>query len=153
MAQYLNPKLTPRATPFAAGALYIDRQVTDISDPVQFPKAAANGDQIQIGVVPAGCKLVEHLCRLQIPALDTNAAPTGHIKIGTAAVADALVADAATSAAITDLQPNFKVADLGSADTDTPIYLTVSAAIATQAAAGLIKFDVALRAYDVAIDG
>ena len=153
MSTYNNPKLNSRITPTANGALYIDRQITDISDPVQFPAAAANGDLIQIGVVPAGTKLVEHLCRLQVPKLDTNVSPTVKFKIGTATTADALVSEATQTAAINDLQPQFKAVEIGSATDDTPIYLTLSAAIATQAASGLIKFDVALRAYDSEVDG
>ena len=153
MSLYTNPKLNSRVTPTANGALYVDRQVTDISDPVQFPAATANGDQIQIGVVPAGSKLVPRLCTLQVPLLDTNAAKTGKFKIGTAATPDALVNEYTIAAAVTDLQTNFKDAEIGSATDDTPIYLTLSGALATQAATGQIKFDVALRAWDSEVDG
>lgn len=152
MATRNNPKLVSRITPEANGTLYIDRQVTNLADPVQVP-ALANGDLLQIGVVPAGCKLVEHLCRLQVPLLDTNASKTGKFKIGTAAVADALVAEYTIAGAVADLQPNFKAVEIGSADTDTPIYLTLTAALATQATTGKILFDVAMRAYDSEIDG
>lgn len=152
MSTHDNPKLTPRVTPAGSGTLYIDRQVTDLADSVQTP-ALANGDLLQIGMVPAGTKLVPHLCRLAVPKLDTNGAPTGKFKIGTAATADALVAEANASAAVTDLQTNFKAVEIGSATKDTPIYLTLSAALATQATSGEIVFDVALRAWDTAIDG
>lgn len=153
MSLYNNPKLNSRITPTANGALYIDRQVTDLSDPVQFPASAANGDQIQIGVVPAGSKLVPRLCTLQIPLLDTNASKTGKFKIGTAATPDALVNEYTIAAAVTDLQTNFKDVEIGSATDDTPIYLTLSADLATQAASGKILFDVAMRAWDSEIDG
>lgn len=148
-----NPKLVSRVSAFANGALYIDRQITDVSDPVQVPAALANGDLLQIGVVPAGSKLVPRLCTLQIPKLDTNVSATGQGKVGTAAVADALVVAASLGAAITDLQTNFKDVEIGSATDDTPIYLTLSAALATQATTGKIVFDVALRAWDSEVDG
>lgn len=152
MATHNNPKLRSRITPTANGALYIDRQVTDLADPVQVP-TLANGDLLQIGVVPAGSKLVPHLCRLALPEIDSNASPTGKVKIGTAATADALVAEASVGAPVTDLQSSFKAVEIGSATDDTPIYATLSAALATQAATGKIVFDVALRAWDSVVDG
>lgn len=153
MSTINNPKLVSRITPTANGALYIDRQITDVSDPVQVPAALANGDQLQIGVVPAGSKLVPRLCTLQVPLLDTNVTKTGKFKIGTAGTADALVAEYTIAAAVTDLQTNFKDVEIGSSTDDTPIYLTLSAALATQATAGKIVFDVALRAWDSEVDG
>ncbi|MGH8117636.1 MAG: hypothetical protein ACREPJ_10080 [Rhodanobacteraceae bacterium] len=152
MATRNNPKLVARTTPAASGALYIDRQVTNLADPLQVP-AHANGDRLQIGVVPAGTKLVPHLCRLAVPKLDTNGSGTGKVKIGTADTADALVAEAAATSAINDLQTSFKAAEIGSATADTPIYLTLSAALATQVTSGSIVFDLALRAWDSKVDG
>jgi hypothetical protein len=152
MTQYNNPALVAGATPFAAGAVYADPQVLDITDRRTFPAAAALGDQIQIGVVPAGCTLLPHLTRIRIPVLDTGA--TGKYKLGTAANATAVAAELAATAAQTLFGEDLvQTGVVGSATDDTPIYLTVSVAIATQAAAGKIVCDLAFRAYDVDVDG
>jgi hypothetical protein len=153
MSTYDNPKLGSRITPDANGALYIDRQITDLSDTAQVPASLDNGDLVQIGVVPAGTKLVPRLSTLQVPKLDTNGAATGKFKIGTSSTADALVAETSAGSSVSDLQTNFKDVEIGSATDDTKIYLTLSAALATQATSGKIKFDLALRAWDSVVDG
>lgn len=150
-----NAKLVARATPTASSALYVDRQITDLADRSFIPANLANGDNIQIGVVPAGCMLVPQLCTIQVPILDTNGVPTAKYKIGSTAVPDALAAEkspagAASVVATTDFKPG---AVFGSPTDDTPVYLTLSAAIATQATTGKILADLAFRAYDTKIDG
>lgn len=149
MTVYANARLRPRITPMASGAVYIDRQKTDLST----APALSNGDSLQIGIVPAGCKLLPRKCSLWLPQLDTNGAATGKYKIGTALTTDSLVAESSASAAVDDEQPNFKDIEIGSPDVDTPLYITLSAALATQANAGFIVFDVAMRAYDSGVDG
>lgn len=150
MSTYNNPKLLSRVTPTANGALYIDRQVTDISDPAAFPAALANADLVQIGVVPAGTKLVPHLCRLSLPDLDTGS--TGNASVGTAASGASLIAAGSIQAAAVKSQSDFKAVEIGSPTDDTPLYLAATAA-STTPATGQIVFDLALRAWDTAIDG
>jgi hypothetical protein len=157
MTTFINSKLRARATPDGAGELYIDRQVTNLDAIVT--SAPASGDNIQIGIVPAGCKLVPHLCLLQVPVLDTNAASTVKYKIGTVASVAALAAEVTpgNNATSSIASASFLVgaAGFGSPTDDVPIYLTLSAAVATQPAAGArgkVLFDVALRAWDSVID-
>lgn len=159
MAKYDNAKLVPRATPNESGGLYIDRQVTNLDAAGFLTANPASGDNIQIGVVPAGCKLVPHLCLLQVPVLDTNAASTVKYKVGTVASVAALVAEVTpgNNAASTVASASFIVgaAGFGSPTDDTPIYLNLSAAVATQPAAGArgkVLFDLALRAWDSKFD-
>lgn len=158
MAKYDNAKLVPRATPSDSGSLYIDRQITDLNASGFITANPASGDNIQIGVVPAGCKLVAHLSTIQVPVLDAHAsASTVKYKIGSVAVPDALVAEKtpgnnATSLCITT---DFKVGatGFGSATVDTPIYLNLSAAVATQPnPRGKVVFDLAIRAWDSKFD-
>lgn len=146
--------LTPGVTATAAGAVYIDRQTTDLANTQEFPAAAANADQIQIGVVPAGHVLVPQLTLIQVPQIDTNGAATGKYKIGTATTLDAVVIEQNGSAAKTLFGKDLVLTGtVGSQTDDTPIYLNVSAAIATQAATGKIVADFAFRAYESSIDG
>lgn len=159
MAKYDNAKLVPGVTPDGAGELYIDRQVTNLDTAGFLTANPASGDNIQIGVVPAGCKLVPHLCLLQVPALDTNATSTVKYKVGTVASAAALVAEVTpgNNAASTVASASFIVsaAGFGSPTDDVPIYLNLSAAVATQPAAGArgkVVFDLALRAWDSRFD-
>lgn len=150
-----NAKLVAGATPQAHGALYIDRQITDLADRSFIPSNLANGDNIQIGVVPAGCKLVAHACAIQVPILDTSGSPTVKYKIGSVATVAALAAEKTPGAAASIVAPaDFAIGATGwgSPTDDTPIYLNLSAAIATQALTGKIVFDVALRAWDSKTD-
>lgn len=149
MTVYANARLRPRITPMASGAVYIDRQKTDLAT----APALSDGDSLQIGIVPAGCKLLPRKCSLWLPQLDTNGSATGKYKIGTATTADSITDEANASAAVDDEQPNFKDAEIGSPDVDTPLYITLSAALATQATSGSIVFDLAMRAYDSGVDG
>lgn len=150
-----NAKLVAGVTPTERGSLYIDRQVTDLADRSFIPANLAIGDNIQIGVVPAGCKLVAHLSAIQVPVLDTSGTPTVKYKIGSVATVAALAAEKTPGAAASVVAPSDFVIGAtgwGSPTDDTPIYLNLSAAIATQAATGKIVFDVALRAWDSEFD-
>jgi hypothetical protein len=159
MTTFFNTKLRSRVTPDASGDLCLDRQITDLDAAGFLTSAPASGDNIQIGVVPAGCKLVPHLCLLQVPALDTNAASTVKYKIGSVATAAALAAEVTPGNNATSVVPaaSFIVtaAGFGSPTDDTPVYLNLSAAVATQPAAGArgkVLFDLALRAWDSVLD-
>lgn len=150
-----NAKLVSGVTPDENGDLLLDRQITNLADRSFIPAALANGDNIQIGVVPAGCKLVAHLSTIQVPALDTNGTPTVKYKIGSVATVAALAAEktpgaAASIVATTDFIAG--AAGFGSPTDDTPIYLTLSAAIATQAATGKIIADWVFRNWDPSVD-
>lgn len=159
MTIYNNSKLRSKFTPDASADLGLDRQITNLDDPSLLSGVPASGDSIQIGVVPAGCKLVPQLCTLQVPVLDTNGASTVKYKIGSVATPAALAAEVTPGNNAASIVPasSFIVtaAGFGSATDDTPIYLNLSAAIATQPAAGArgnIVFDVAMRAWDSVID-
>lgn len=135
-------------TPFASGALYIDRQLTHFDNANQWPAAIANGDQVQIGVVPAGCVLVPQLSCFQIPKVDTNGAATGKFKLGTADTIAAIAAEQNGGGALSLFGEDLVLTGVvGSPTDDTPIYLTASAAVATVAATGTLIADLALRAW------
>lgn len=155
MTQYLNPSLGPRVTAFASGQLLLDKQVTTIGDARAWPSAPANGDQIQIGVVPAGHVLVPQLSQLLVPRLDTNAAATGKYKIGTATTVDAIAAEVSAGTA-QSLRGNSLVIGgpvIGDPEVDTPIFLSLSAALATAATSGQVVAELVFRAWDTAVDG
>lgn len=153
MSKFTRNNLVAAVTALAVGALYVDRQKTKLSDATAFPAAAANGDQIQIGIVPAGMVLVPQHTLLQIPQLDTNGAPTGKYKIGTEASLAAVAAEQNGSAAVTLFGKDLVLTGtIGSLTDDVPLFLNVSAAIATQATAGTIVADLALRAFVPGVD-
>ncbi|KLD65429.1 hypothetical protein [Dyella japonica] len=153
MTTYINAKLVASITAFAVGALYVDRQVTDLADRGVIPAGVLNGDKIQIGVVPAGHVLVPQHCTIQIPKLDTNAVATGKFKIGTDAKADALVAEKTAGAAIVLRGSDCDVtATIGDPSEDTPIYLGVTGPLATQAQTGKIIADLVIRAWQSEVD-
>jgi hypothetical protein len=158
--QYLNPKMRAGITPEAAGAIYYDRQITNLNDPVEVPAVLAAGDQLQIGVIPAGATLVPELSTLHFPIFDTNGAPTAAGTIGTAAgtsdIAGAQTlsgtANTVRSAALTTTPLPGTEPPLGSPDTDIPIFITFTGAVATKAAAGQVVLDLAFRAFNSAFD-
>jgi hypothetical protein len=145
MTQYSNPKMVPGITAEASGAIYLDRQVTQLGDPVAFPKALQVGDQVQVGVIPAGHVMVPYLSAINIPKLDTNAAATGTYSLGTEAkpalFGAGINAGQVKQAVLTGTDV------IGDPEKDIPLYLTLTASLATQVAAGRIVFDVALRAW------
>lgn len=153
MSKFANPKLTPKVTPFAVGALYVDRQVFDLSDLAYKPSALAIGDLIQIGIVPAGCTLVPQLSTASIAILDTAGSPTATYTIGTEASAASLLASKNGNAVVTVAPGGFLNPTIGSPDTDTPIYAKVTTAAATLATSGKITVNLVLRAYQPEIDG
>ena len=160
MTQYLNPHMVAAITPNTRGALYADRQVTNLADPIAVPAALAAGDQLQIGVIPAGSTLVPELSTLHLAIFDTNAAPTGQASIGTAASTAILAGAQVLSGTVKDLRgsalgfsalPGAGV-PLGSPDTDIPIFLTFTAAVATKAATGQVVCDFVFRAFEPNLD-
>lgn len=145
MTQYNNPKMAPGITAEASGAVYIDRQVTQLADPVSFPHGLQIGDQVQVGIIPAGHVMLPYLSVINIPKIDTNAAATGTYNLGTDATPNlfgaALNAGQVKKAALTGLDV------VGDQEVDTPIYITVTAALATQVTTGRIVLDIAMRAW------
>ena len=153
--QYNNPKLLANFTPQALGALYLDRQVTNINDPNLGLAAPAVGDQVQIGLIPAGAVLVPELSTLHLPIFDTNAAPTGAATIGVVGGTSAIAGAQNLSATAKDIRgsalnfsalPNGAV-PLGDPEVNIPISLTFTGAVATLAAQGQIVLDLAFRAF------
>src|SRR5574337_1116439 len=122
--------LRAAVTPFASGALYLDRQLTHLDDATQWPAAIASGDQIQI------------------PEVDSAGAPTGKYKLGTAGTIAAIAAEQNGSAAVSLFGEELVLTGVvGSPTDDTPIYLTASAAVATISATGTLVADLVLRAW------
>jgi hypothetical protein len=127
-----------------AGDLTFNAFVFDLANTAYAPTAIANGDKIQIGTVPAGEKLVAHLCRLDIPVIDTDVSPTATGTVGTAASAAAVAGSQTLSASAKLLTAEdfaLTTAEVGDANVDTPIYLTFTAAVKTLAATGKIVFE------------
>ena len=155
MTTFRNPAvLAGKAVGTKAGELTINREVFDLANTGYRPSAIASGNLIQIGVVPAGNKLVPYLCLLQIPTLDSDGSPTGDYTLGSANDPDALKGSAAAETAVNLSGEDFIVgtADLGALADDVPIYLKATNNIATLAATGKIVFDVVTRPYDSTVD-
>lgn len=154
MATTYNPAVRQgKAVPTEAGQLKVLHEVytlgasyasTDIN----------NGDLIQVGVVPAGCKLVPHLSALRIPAIDSNGAPTGDYTIGSATTPAALKGSAASETAVTLSGEDFLLAsaELGAKAADVPIYVKAVADSATTPTTGSFVADWVIRPYDSAVD-
>lgn len=154
MATYKNPAVDgPQATPCAAGELKTNRHVFDFAGNYA-PASIAVSDLIQIGVVPAGCKLVPQLSRASIPILDTNGAPTGDYTIGSADDPDALKGSAAAETAVVLFGEDWTAVtgELGAKAEDVPVYITATAAAATAQVAGQIVADLVIRPFDSAVD-
>lgn len=155
MATLKNPANTGRAqSVFAAGVVGYQRYSFSLA--ASYATGAATDETLLlIGYVPADCKMIRHLSRLEVPQLDSNGAPTGDFEIGTAADPDALLASAAAETAVVvfgeDWRTDAATASIGSQTEDTPIYLRVSNVIATLGT-GTIVFDVAYRAWNSQID-
>lgn len=154
MSTYNNPSMVAGITPEAAGAIYVDRQVTDLANAAVVPAALAVGDLLQIGVIPAGAVLVPELSTLRLPQIDTGGSGTGAASIGVAG-SNAAIAAAQSVTAAKDIRgsglsfsalPGASVA-FGDPDDDTPIYLVLTGALVTQAKTGKVVCDFAFRAY------
>lgn len=112
------------------------------------------GDRIQIGVIPAGQVMVQHLSRLSIPALE-GASPASDYTIGTDADPDALKGSAASETAVVLTGEDFLVGaePIGSPDEDTPIYITfITADQVNEAVTGKIVFEPVTRAWRDELD-
>lgn len=154
MSKYTRNNLVAAITAFAVGAVYLDRQTTTLNDASQWPAAPASGDQIQIGVIPAGHVLVPHLSLFQVPELDSNASPTGKFKLGTDANATAIAAEQnGGGPLVLSGEDLVLTGTVGSQTDDTPVFLTLSAALATKATTGAIVADLAIRAFRQGVDG
>ena len=122
----------------------------DLADSAYKPASIANGDQIQIGTLPGGEALVPHLCRLDVPIIDSDGSATGSASIGTADTPAALKATTSVAAALLLTNEDFALATagtIGNANDDVPIYLTFTAAVATLATSGKITFVQISRAF------
>lgn len=156
MPTYKNPtNARIVATPEGATDLAVNPQVFDFANTAYRPSSLVNTDKIEVGVVPAGYVLVEHLSAIRIPQIDSNGTPTGQASIGTAAVPAALRAAGVVNAALTLTGEDFTLTNgpIGSRTADTPIYLTFTANVATTVTTGKIRADLAIRPWNAAIDG
>lgn len=156
MTTYANPSVGKNVrTSEDAGQLTLNLFVFDLAATAYQPPALAQNDLIQIGLVPLGEKLVPHLCRIDVPQLDSNGAPTGDYAIGTLADDDALKGSAASETAVTLFGEDFALATaaVGSASDDTPIYLKAVNASATLPVVGKIVFFAVSRPVRADLDG
>lgn len=149
-----NSHLVSGVTPDESGDLLLDRQITNLADRSFIPAALAIGDNIQIGVVPAGAVLVPQLSNIMLPPLDTNATPTVKYKIGSVSTVASLAVEKTPLAVKSEVRAaDFLLGTVfGSPTADTPIYLNLSAAIATQATTGKIVADWVFRNWDDRLD-
>lgn len=149
-----NPNVDgPQATPCEAGGLKFNRHVFDFAASYA-PAAIAQNDLLQIGVVPAGNKLVPHLSRISVPVLDSNGAPTGDYAIGSEDNDDALKASAASETAVILSGEDFTAvtSELGALAEDVPIYIKAVNASATSPVTGKVIADLVIRPFDSAFD-
>lgn len=154
MTTYSNPAADRGAANVdSAGVVAVNRFKFDLAQSYA-PTDLNNGDLIKIGFVPAGCKLVPHLCCIKVPALDSNGSPTGDYTIGTADDPDALKGSAASETAVTLSGEDFVLAtaDIGAKNVDVAVYIKAVADSATTPATGTVVADLAIRAYDSSID-
>jgi hypothetical protein len=155
MAAHANPATLqgPQPVPREAGQVSIISSKFDFAVASYRPASIAADDTILIGIVPAGCKLIPHLSRIAIPALDSGGSPTGDYSVGTAASAANLAASGASETARTLTVANILNASIGSRETATPIYATIINPSQTVPTTGAIVADLAVRPYDTTIDG
>lgn len=155
MATYTNPAAErSMANTDSAGVLVVNPFKFDFANTAYAPATVPINTLIQIGIVPAGCKLVPHLCRISVPILDANGVPTGDYTIGSATDPDALKGSAASETAVVLSGEDF-IADtsqLGSRTVDVPVYIKAIAASATAPVVGVIEADLAIRAFDATVD-
>ncbi len=113
-----------------------------------------NGDQIQIGVVPPGCRMLPQLTNANIPAIE-GGTPASDYLIGTAGDTDALALTGPSETARALFGEDWVLTNVVGHPTEpTPIYITViTANMSTEIRTGTIVFDLAFRAWDRAIDG
>ena len=153
MTIYTNAHQVPAVTPFATGALYLDRQEVNLAAPGFWPATIAVGDQIQIGVVPPNAVLVPWLSNINLPVLDSGPSGTLSVSIGTqltpAALHATAAAEAATNIAGSALTQNVVIGDPVNA---TPIYITATAAAVKAAVTGTIVADLVFRAWNNPVD-
>lgn len=155
MTDFKNPAtLQGKAIPTEAGDLKINREVFDFANTTYRPAALTTADRIQVGTVPAGCKLVPHLSRLSAPTIDSNGAPTGDYTIGSNGDPDALKGSAPSETAVVLSGEDFLLAtaDLGAKYVDVPIYVVPIANSATVPVTGKFIGDWVIRPYDSAVD-
>lgn len=156
MATYkaISADATPLPVPREAGAVSIVNSKFDFSIAAQRPATLVSTDKVQIGVVPAGCVMVQHLSRIVTPAFDTNGAPTGDFSIGTADAPTALkAAGAAETPLVLTGEDLLASTVIGARDVDTPIYAVFTANVATVTTTGVIVANLAIRPFDGGFDG
>lgn len=150
MANSTNPehaKRTVASTQY--GEVRILPSVFDFSQDYA-PAVLDAEDTFQIGIVPAGHRLIPHLCVLRMPALETGG-PTGDYTIGTETDPDALRGSAAAETAVTISGEDWTLTNIvGSATEATPILVTIVAGadVTTPTTTGVCYFDMAVRPWD-----
>lgn len=125
----------------------------DLANAAYRPATLAQNDRIAIGVVPAGEKLVPHLCQIVMPVIDSNGAPTGDWRIGTTATDNALTGNNAAETAVRLSGEDLSDADIGSKTEPTIIWVKFVNAVATVAPTGVIKAHLVSRPWNSQADG
>jgi hypothetical protein len=155
MATTRAPKIFDTvATPEGAGEVALQKFSFDFAD-TSYSGAIAQNDKLQIGLVPKGHKLVPHLCRLDMLAIDTNGSPTGDYSIGDDTTTTALKGSTASETAAATYSGEdwaLSTAEIGSNTADTPIYIYAINASATTPSTGKINFWQVIRPFDSNID-
>lgn len=154
MATTYNPAVRQaKPVPTSAGALKVLREIYTLGSSYASTDIN-NNDLIQVGVVPAGCKLVPHLSSISIPAIDSNGAPTGDYMLGTATDADALKGSAASETAVILSGEDFDQVNgvIGSKTADVPIYVKAVADSATTPTTGSFIANWVIRPFEAGID-
>jgi hypothetical protein len=110
-------------------------------------------DLIQIGIVPAGCRMIPQLSQATIPAIE-GGTPASDYTIGTAGDPDALAGTGASETARALFGEDWTLSNVVGHPTEpTPIYIKViTADMHTEIVAGEISFNLAYRAWDDAVD-
>lgn len=154
MTTYANPANSHKLpSPMLAGEITFRRFKFDLSDANYAPTTATivANDLLEIGVVPAGMKLVPHLGHAEVPQLDSNGTPTGDFAIGSATDPDALKGNQASETAVVMTGEDFLIvagtAELGAKEANVPIYIKAVNASATNPKTGVIYLDAFFRPY------
>ncbi len=152
MPDFNNPATVqgPQPTPYNNGQPCVISSRFDFAVAAYRPAALAANDRILIGIVPAGCKLVNHLSRVSLPALSTG---TGNYSVGITGAAANLAAAAVSNTARVLSGETILQGSVGSREVDTPIYAVITVASQAVPVTGAIVADLVVRPYDTTIDG
>lgn len=153
MATLKNPdheKLSYGA--FQAGVVHVQQFVYNLA--ADYHSSDINlADKIQIGIIPAGCRMIPQLSQATIPAIE-GGTPASDYTIGTAGDPDALAGTGASETARNLFGEDWTLTNtVGHPSQPTPIYITITTAdMDTEVVSGSIVTNLAFRAWDDSTD-